>query len=128
MPKGRSDAPPPAPPGLSALPLATVTIGWNGGLPPSSDESLSVVRLWNTPTLRADDGLLVDRVRRAEARLEHVVVRIREAARLAAEERLHARVRRHGQIVAVALEPIAWQHDAVVAIAADEAARSGRSG
>ncbi len=51
MPKGRSDAPPPAPPGLSALPLATVTIGWNGGLPPSSDESFSVVRLWNTPTL-----------------------------------------------------------------------------
>ncbi len=49
-------------------------------------------------------------------------MRIREAPRLAAEERLHARVRRHGQIVAVALEPIAWQHDAVVAIAADEAA------
>ena len=39
------------PPGLSTLPLATVTIGWNGGLPPSSDESLSVTRLWKTPAL-----------------------------------------------------------------------------
>ena len=51
MPKGRSVAPPPGPPGLSALPFATVTIGWNGGLPPSSVESLSVTRLWNVPAL-----------------------------------------------------------------------------
>ncbi len=42
----------PAPPaGLSALPLAIVTCGWNGGLPPSSVESFSVTRLWNTPPL-----------------------------------------------------------------------------
>jgi hypothetical protein len=42
------------------LPLATVTIGWNGGLPPSSDESFSVTRLWNTPPLarRIVSGLI----------------------------------------------------------------------
>ena len=45
-----SDAAPPAP-GLSADPLLTLTCGWNGGLPPSSIESLSVTRLWNTPAL-----------------------------------------------------------------------------
>ena len=39
------------PPGLSALPLAIVTCGWNGTLPPSSVESFSVTRLWNTPPL-----------------------------------------------------------------------------
>jgi hypothetical protein len=32
-------------------PLATVTIGWNGGWPPSSVESFSVTRLWKTPPL-----------------------------------------------------------------------------
>src|SRR5262245_35172268 len=46
---GRFDAPPA--PGLSARPLLTLTCGWNGGLPPSSDESLSVTRLWNIPAL-----------------------------------------------------------------------------
>src|SRR5438094_8871119 len=46
---GRFAAPPA--PGLSALPLLTLTCGWNGGLPPSSDESFSVTRLWNTPAL-----------------------------------------------------------------------------
>src|SRR5688572_15979588 len=51
MPNGRS-VPPVAPPeGLSTLPLDSVTIGWNGGLPPSSVESFSVTRLWNTPAL-----------------------------------------------------------------------------
>ena len=44
-------APPLPPPGLSALPLATVTCGWNGRLPPSSVESFSVTRLWKTPPL-----------------------------------------------------------------------------
>ena len=39
------------PAGLSALPLAIVTCGWNGGLPPSSVESLSVTRLWKMPAL-----------------------------------------------------------------------------
>ena len=47
--KGRFAAPPA--PGLSAMPLLTLTCGWNGGLPPSSDESFSVTRLWNTPAL-----------------------------------------------------------------------------
>ena len=42
----------------------------------------------------ARDGLLVDRVGDAEPRLERVVVRFREPARLAAEERLHAWDRR----------------------------------
>ena len=51
MPKGRSVAPDDPPAGLSTMPLATVTIGWNGGFPPSSVESLSVTRLWNTPLL-----------------------------------------------------------------------------
>src|SRR5438067_12490824 len=46
---GRLAAPPA--PGLSTLPVLTLTCGWNGGLPPSSDESLSVTRLWNTPML-----------------------------------------------------------------------------
>ena len=50
MPKGRSLANA-TPPGLSALPLDTVTIGWNGGLPPSSVESFSVTRLWKMPVL-----------------------------------------------------------------------------
>ena len=61
----------------------------------------------------ANDRLLVELIRHAEARLEHVVVRLREAARLAAEERLDARV---GQaLAAVALESVARQDDAVVA-------------
>ena len=51
MPNGRSVAADVPPAGLSTMPLATVTIGWNGGLPPSSVESLSVTRLWNTPAL-----------------------------------------------------------------------------
>src|SRR5262245_7660427 len=46
---GRFAAPPA--PGLSALPLLTLTCGWNGGLPPSSDESFRVTRLWKTPAL-----------------------------------------------------------------------------
>ena len=50
MPKGRSLANA-APPGLSTLPFDTVTIGWNGGLPPSSVESFSVTRLWKMPPL-----------------------------------------------------------------------------
>ena len=50
MPNG-SAAAPPAPPGLSVEPLLTLTCGWNGGLPPSSSESFSVTRLWNTPAL-----------------------------------------------------------------------------
>ncbi len=54
MPIGRSAAaltPPAAPPGLSAMPLATVACGWNGGLPPSSVESFRVTRLWKAPAL-----------------------------------------------------------------------------
>ena len=50
MPKGRSLANA-TPPGLSALPFDTVTIGWNGGLPPSSVESFSGMRLWKMPPL-----------------------------------------------------------------------------
>ena len=38
-------------PGLSTLPFDNVTIGWNGGLPPSSVESFSRTRLWKTPAL-----------------------------------------------------------------------------
>src|SRR5262245_60980757 len=49
MPNGNDPAPPW--PGLSARPLLTDTCGWNGGLPPSSIESLRVTRLWNTPVL-----------------------------------------------------------------------------
>ena len=56
MPNG-SDAAPPAPPGLSPMPLLTLTCGWNGGLPPSSIESFSVTRLWKTPRARLDDRL-----------------------------------------------------------------------
>ena len=41
----------PPPTGLSTLPFDTTTIGWNGGLPPSSVESFSVTRLWNMPAL-----------------------------------------------------------------------------
>ena len=33
------------------MPLEIVACGWNGGLPPSSSESFSVTRLWNTPPL-----------------------------------------------------------------------------
>ena len=72
---------------------------------------------------RARDRLVVDRVGCAQARLEHVPVHVREAARLAAEERQHSRVTRHHEVVAVAFEPVAWQDDAVVAIAADDPAR-----
>ena len=50
MPNGSEPAPP-APPGLSTNPLVAPTCGWNGGLPPSSSESFSVTRLWNTPEL-----------------------------------------------------------------------------
>ena len=51
MPNGRSVDPTVPPPGLSALPLAIVTCGWNGTLPPSSVESFSVTRLWKMPPL-----------------------------------------------------------------------------
>ena len=54
-------------------------------------------------------------MRHAETRLERIVVRVREAARLAAEERLHARIARRDQIVALALEAVTGQDDAVVA-------------
>ena len=61
----------------------------------------------------ADNRLLVELIRRAEPRLERVGVRLGEAARLAAEQRLDARV---GQpLAAVALEAVARQDDAVVA-------------
>ena len=51
MPIGRLPGFTPTPPGLSTLPLETVACGWNGGLPPSSVESLSGTRLWKMPPL-----------------------------------------------------------------------------
>ena len=110
------------PAGLSALPLAIVTCGWNGGLPPSSVESFSVTRLWKMPPLARNDRLVAERVAHAEARFERVRVRLGEAARLAAEQREHGRIVRQRAVGRVAFEAVARQHDAVVARAADETA------
>ena len=93
--------------GLSTLPFETTTIGWNGGLPPSSSESFSVDAVVEDAGADAGDGLRVERVGHAEARLEDVVVGLREAARLAAEQRLHPRIAGDDEVVALVLEAVA---------------------
>ena len=104
------------------MPLEMVTCGWKGGLPPSRVESFSVTRLWKIPALAREDRLLVERVRMPDARLEGVVVRLGEAARLAAEQRQHGRVLRERRIGWRPLEAVSRQHDTVVARPADQAA------
>src|SRR5258706_15855941 len=44
---GRFAAPPA--PGLSTLPVLTLTCGWNGGVPPGTDQAFRVPRVVDTP-------------------------------------------------------------------------------
>ena len=105
-----------------ALPFDTVTIGWNGGLPPSSVESFSGTRLWkmpaSAPTVRDWTGKTCRprRTGRSGSR------RSRAARRGKAP---HRRVARDRQVVPLADEAVAGQDDAVVARAREDAAVRG---
>src|SRR5215470_158059 len=69
----------------------------------------------------AQDRPVVDRVSDAEPRLEGVVVCLREAFRLIAEQRQHRWIACDGQARAIAFEAGAGQYDPVVPIAPDDA-------
>ena len=112
MLKARSELEPP-PDGSATLPLETVASGWKGALPPSIVESFSVTRLWKMPPLARTIVFSLswyEMPRRGSNALECVSEKPRGSPRNSAW------MRRVGQsLAAVAFEPVARQHDAVVA-------------
>ena len=121
MPNG-SAAAPPAPPGIVDRAVADADLRLERRVAAEQQRVVQRDAVVEHAGAHLDDRRLVERVRHADARLEHVLVRLGEPARRALEERQHRRIVVDREVAGRRREAVARQDDAVVARPADDLA------